>query len=695
AGAAPGTHTTTSTTTTTTTTTSNPNNIDGNIVNSLIDESVVLDDDDDDDDEDLEELSTTNIFHSDHQFLYSKDPSHHPLIVNGARYKYKKQRTISLPQLPYAKLLYNTTIIDQHSNEGHYTYRGGATQNDDELLNLTGNSNITLDSNKLVDLTVIRSLSPTVTSDYSSHPIKRRLSSITKYHRLHHHTSSSTSASSSSHSSSRNESHFQTDKDGHYVYKANDIFCDGRFIVKELLGQGTFGKVLKCKDNLDSGNLVAVKVIKAIERYREAAKTELRILQTIHDNDPLGNYQCILLNECFDYKNHICLVTNLYGKSIYDFMCSNAIARFPGSQVQAIARQLIRSVCFLHDLGIIHTDLKPENILLVDDSHYISKQLPKEKLSSLSLRRKNASNGGIHKILVNPEIKIIDFGSAIFYNEYHPPIISTRHYRAPEIILGLGWSYPCDVWSIACVLVELVTGESLYPIHENLEHLAMMQRINGQQLPKKIVEKMFYKVTHKLGNLPADLNTTVVRHFDRKSLTLQWPEVNKNGDMVTTEKSMKRVRDSCDRLDLHISRKISTDFFGDNSLTINWNLSPEQNWNLIRQKLSSYNSHYPNSSSTPNSPNNSLSSSPQNYYYPNSSNINSNGLSSFSSSQNSDKVPLDKETFLFWYWFVDLLKKMFEFDPTKRITAKEALDHEWFNLGILDDGISSFENFLA
>lgn len=156
-------------------------------------------------------------------------------------------------------------------------------------------------------------------------------------------------SNSSSESASSSKSNFKTDKDGHYVYQENDVFgSGGRFIVKDLLGQGTFGKVLKCIDNKyepnynNGRNYVAVKVIRAVDRYREAAKTELRILQTILENDPQGQFQCLLLRECFDYKNHICLVTDLYGKSIYDFMCSNGIARFPGSHIQAIARQLIR-----------------------------------------------------------------------------------------------------------------------------------------------------------------------------------------------------------------------------------------------------------------------------------------------------------------------------------------------------------------
>lgn len=586
--------------------------------------------------------------------------------------KFKKQRTISLPQLPHAKLLYQAMREVPR------------VQNNDELLHLTGSTSKTLDGNRKVNLRVIQSPSPLDNDPfYSSSVSPRAGSSASSDSGSGMNPGETTNTNSHKRSlrrlsaprltaklvgkkaKTKKRSNFKTDKDGHYVYQDGDVFGGNRFVVEQLLGQGTFGKVLKCYDIASSAatesqthawnstgsmqpKYVAVKVIRAIDRYREAAKTELRVLQAILENDPHGQYQCLILQECFDYKNHICIVTDLLGKSVYDFMCANGVARFPGSHVQAMAKQLIRSVCFLHDLGIIHTDLKPENVLLCDETS-VEKNLPLNVVRSMSARRKEAS-GGKRKFLTNPEIKIIDFGSAVFHNEYHPPVISTRHYRAPEIVLGLGWSFPCDVWSIACVLVELVTGESLYPIHENLEHMAMMQRINGEPFPPKIVEKMFYKATHKLGNSPSDLNSTVIKHFDKNALSLQWPEKNKKGDYITKEKSIKRVMSSCDRLDIHVSKKIRADY--GEWLSINWNLSPEKNWALIRSKVLSENKP--------------------------------DGLMA---------GDLNKETFLFWYWFVDLCRKMFEFDPTKRITAKEALDHEWFSLGILDEGITCFGKF--
>ncbi|AEY96175.1 FADL043Cp [Eremothecium gossypii FDAG1] len=550
--------------------------------------------------------------------------------------RFKKQRTVSLPQLPHAKLFYRLDARGPAASKAVPR----RSQNDDELLHISGSSSRTLDGNRMVTLPVIRSESPSSLLPPTQLEQQTALngSAITKATSLLTGQQKLPKLITRRQRSIRRDN-FNTDKEGHYVFHGNDIFANGRFMTEELLGQGTFGKVVKCVDNAEpTKKHVAVKIIRALDRYRQAAKTELRVLQTIRDNDPLGQFQCLLLRDCFDYRNHICLVTDLFGKSIYDFMCNNGNPRFPGSHVQAISRQLIRSVCFLHDLGIIHTDLKPENILICDES-FVETPLPDTVLATLSTRRKQVS-GGKHKVLTNPEVKLIDFGSAVFCEEYHPPVISTRHYRAPEIVLGLGWSFPCDLWSIGCVLVELVTGESLYPIHENLEHMAMMQRVNGQSFPRKMISKMFYKVEHKLGNLPTDLMTTVVRHFDKTSMALQWPERNYKGEIVTKEKSMKRVMATCDRLDKHISTKLQRDY--GEWLIIDWDYTPEQNWSMIESKF--YNR----------------------------------------------TMRIDRETFLFWYWFVDLCRKMFEFDPTKRITAKDAMDHEWFTYGILDEGISSF-----
>jgi len=82
-------------------------------------------------------------------------------------------------------------------------------------------------------------------------------------------------------------------------------------------------------------------------------------------------------------------------------------------------------------------------------------------------------------MLNNTKIVLIDFGSATPVREHHSSVVSTRHYRAPEIILKLGWTFPCDMWSIGCILVELFTGEALFSTHDDLEHLKIIEIVVG------------------------------------------------------------------------------------------------------------------------------------------------------------------------------------------------------------------------
>lgn len=255
--------------------------------------------------------------------------------------------------------------------------------------------------------------------------------------------------------------------------------------IRRLLGQGTFGKVVEAYDK-EKRTHCAIKVIRAVQKYRDASRIELRVLSTLARNDNTNKNKCIHLRDCFDYRNHICIVTDLYGQSVFDFLKANSFVPFPSSQIQSFARQLFTSVAFLHDLNLIHTDLKPENILLVSNAYQTFTYNRNIPSSSTTVQRTSRQR----RVLLDTEIRLIDFGSATFNDEYHSSVVSTRHYRAPEIILNLGWSYPCDIWSIGCILVEFFTGDALFQTHDNLEHLAMMEKVCGSKIEARIIRQV-------------------------------------------------------------------------------------------------------------------------------------------------------------------------------------------------------------
>lgn len=273
------------------------------------------------------------------------------------------------------------------------------------------------------------------------------------------------------------------DADGHLIVVPDQVIAR-RYRIEKLLGQGTFGKVVQAYDSVNRER-VALKVIRSIQKYRDAARIELRVLQTLQRHDPANMYRCIHSKDCFEYKGHICITMRLLGSSIFDFLKNNGFVPFPNSQIQSIAHQLLTSVAYMHDIHIIHTDLKPENILLRNASYQAftyNRKIP-------SATSKICRTATQRKVLLNTEICVIDFGSATFEDEYHSSVVSTRHYRAPEIILGLEWSYPCDIWSVGCILVELFTGDALFQTHDNREHLAMMEAVCASKIDASLARK--------------------------------------------------------------------------------------------------------------------------------------------------------------------------------------------------------------
>ncbi|KAL0330766.1 UNVERIFIED_CONTAM: Serine/threonine-protein kinase AFC3 [Sesamum angustifolium] len=277
------------------------------------------------------------------------------------------------------------------------------------------------------------------------------------------------------------------DRDGHYVFSLGENLTP-RYKILGKMGEGTFGRVLECWDR-QTREYVAVKVVRSISKYRDAAMIEIDVLQHLAKNDKDDSH-CVKMHSWFDYRNHICIVFEKLGPSLFDFLKRNKYTLSCGScsGVWAPAFGICSMsvdcpwpcfifIFYMHDLRLIHTDLKPENILLVS-SEFVK----------LPVCKKTSDETNFRCLPKSSAIKLIDFGSTAYDNQIHSSIVSTRHYRAPEIILGLGWAYPCDIWSVGCILVELCTGEALFQTHENLEHLAMMERVLGP-LPEHMIRR--------------------------------------------------------------------------------------------------------------------------------------------------------------------------------------------------------------
>jgi serine/threonine-protein kinase PRP4 len=113
-------------------------------------------------------------------------------------------------------------------------------------------------------------------------------------------------------------------------------------------------------------------------------------------------------------------------------------------------------------------------------------------------------------------MKICDFGSACFVDECDPPTpyLVSRFYRAPEIILGLSYGPPIDMWSLGCCLFELYTGKVAFPGRNNNEMLRLFQELKGS-FPMKMIRKSPFRHQYfdTSGNfLQASLQCQKKRH---------------------------------------------------------------------------------------------------------------------------------------------------------------------------------------
>ena len=98
------------------------------------------------------------------------------------------------------------------------------------------------------------------------------------------------------------------------------------------------------------------------------------------------------------------------------------------------------------------------------------------------------------KVDLSIQVKICDIGNACWFNYHFSNIIQTRQYRSPEVILGINYNETSDIWSLACIIYELITGDFLFNpesgenFSKNDSHLAKFIEICGK-MPRNFVER--------------------------------------------------------------------------------------------------------------------------------------------------------------------------------------------------------------
>ncbi|KAI3472515.1 hypothetical protein Pfo_028009 [Paulownia fortunei] len=239
-----------------------------------------------------------------------------------------------------------------------------------------------------------------------------------------------------------------------------------RYIVKDVLGHGTFGQVAKCWV-AETNSFVAVKIIKNLPAYYQQALVEVSILTTLNKKfDPEDKHHIVRIYDYFVYQRHLCIAFELLDTNLYELIKLN---HFRGLSLSII----LRGLALMKDAGIIHCDLKPENILLCTRS------------------------------CKPAEIKIIDFGSACMEDRTVYSYIQSRYYRSPEVLLGYHLLQLLH-WSFGCIVAELFLGLPLFPGASEFDLLRRMIKILGGQPPDYILRKA--KNTSKFFKFVGSIN---------------------------------------------------------------------------------------------------------------------------------------------------------------------------------------------
>uniref|UniRef100_A0A8C6T691 non-specific serine/threonine protein kinase n=1 Tax=Neogobius melanostomus TaxID=47308 RepID=A0A8C6T691_9GOBI len=251
-----------------------------------------------------------------------------------------------------------------------------------------------------------------------------------------------TSTATSKNSGSNNE--------GDYQLVQHEVLCSmtNTYEVLEFLGRGTFGQVVKCWKR-GTNEIVAIKILKNHPSYARQGQIEVSILARL-STESADDYNFVRAYECFQHKNHTCLVFEMLEQNLYDFLKQNKFSPLPLKYIRPVLHQVATALMKLKSLGLIHADLKPENIMLVDPSRQPYR------------------------------VKVIDFGSASHVSKaVCSTYLQSRYYRAPEIILGLPFCEAIDMWSLGCVIAELFLGWPLYPGASEYDQIRYISQTQG------------------------------------------------------------------------------------------------------------------------------------------------------------------------------------------------------------------------
>lgn len=247
----------------------------------------------------------------------------------------------------------------------------------------------------------------------------------------------------------------------------------GRYQFKRVLGRGAYGIVLAAVDVQTNVEVAVKRVERIFESVLDAKRMlrEIRILRKLkHEN--ITNIIDVCAEPDFANFHAFNVVMDLMDTDLYQII--NSGQQLLVDHHRYFIYQILRGLKYIHSANILHRDLKPGNLLL------------------------NA----------NCDLKIADFGLARVTDpdegsEFLSEYVATRWYRSPEVLLNYDtYGPPLDVWSVGCILAELIRRKPLFPGQSTMNQLALIVETIGSPTDDDLVDCTNPKARHFMSSLP-------------------------------------------------------------------------------------------------------------------------------------------------------------------------------------------------
>lgn len=236
-----------------------------------------------------------------------------------------------------------------------------------------------------------------------------------------------------------------------------------RYVDLNPVGMGAFGLVCSALDTYTKQQVAIKKIMKPFSTTLLAKRTyrELKLLKHLrHEN-------LICLEDIFlSPMEDMYFVTELQGTDLHRLLQTRPLEK---QFLQYFFYQILRGLKYVHSAGVIHRDLKPSNILINE----------------------------------NCDLKICDFGLARIQDPQMTGYVSTRYYRAPEIMLTWQkYTVEVDIWSAGCIFAEMIEGKPLFPGNDHVHQFSIVTDLLGSP-PSDVVDTICSENTLKfITSLP-------------------------------------------------------------------------------------------------------------------------------------------------------------------------------------------------